>query len=679
MFRSVLSLFVLYLFFSIVGIGWANGILGQFKKRLGFGKLVLPASIGFVIFAGIAVWDFAYVGSRAFVWLATAAASCFGMIHPRNLQAFKTRPIQLKEFFGESENKSRLLWMIPIGLMVAVIPNVGPEGRVTVANRVGPDAVSYLINTRIIYNGERLDDVRNRIEIGNSVPMSNLTNPRKPQMYSLTSWNDQIAAGFLFDALRIAPSALIASVLILPGLKFTDLFEVSALILILSAVTGSVLLGGYVGEVFKNKSLGVLCSSVFLLCPLTLFNWQEGFWLQILAMPYLAMLAISLFDSTDHNHNRSPIQVTVAFTGITLFYPDLLIVYYPLVLGVIVLHSVRHRKIPSKQRMYFWIRGVVTSLLLTLPLATQLPRMFESRLMQSSSSGFWLPSWGSMLETLGIINPYLSDNLFDSIARSSSSMISNPTFIVSFISTALILFGVFKSLVRQDLSIDIFVVSAVGVFVTLYKVKAEGSPNYQFIKLQGYLLPVTLLLTMGAVNQVLLRYERFGTILLRIWLVMLLGAGLQFGIDYRRSAATTHYYHEAKLTLFEDVSASKAFEDYNILYAGSSVAVLGEIASAQNIHWVHRGFGGISTNFRGRETNPVALILSDAERHWNCLSFLQSDLVFKSEKAGVALVRVASSSANSLDAQSAQSVLAGYLSSRSLTAGALASGCKLEQ
>lgn len=664
--------------FSVVGIGWSNGFLGSFKKKLGFGALVLPASVGITVFACVAILDFAYFGSRVFSQLLVVITSCLGMIHPRNKRVLKTKPTKVGKLLVRSKKNSKLIWLIPVALMVALIPNIGPEGQLTVANRVGPDAVAYLLNTRVIYNGERLDDVRKRIELNSSESMSNLSNPDNPLMYTLTSWNDQIASGFLFDALRWAPSALVSSVLSLPGLKFTDLFEISTVVLILSALIGSVLLGGYVAEVSNNKFLGVLSCISFLLCPITLFNWQEGFWLQILAMPYLVMLAISLFDVKDHDPDRSSVQLTVALLGIVLFYPDLLIIYLPLVVGVLALHFARLRKIPSRQFIQFWVQGIVTSLVLVIPLTIRLPKMIISRLIQSPTSGFWLPSWGSIFEIFGILNPYHSDNLYSSIAK-SSSLVPGWLLILNFVSVLVISFGLLRSFNKSDVKVDILIVSVLGGLITLYKVRTEGSPNYQFIKLQGYLLPLIFILTMDAVGRLAIRLKHAGEICMRIWLVLLISVGIKFGYDFRRSAATTHIYHKDKMSLFDDVSAQKAFNSYNIIYAGSNIAVMGEIASAQSINWVHRDFGGLSTDFRDRKANPMALVLSDSEKQWGCLSFLQSDLVFRSETAGVALIMISSNSLSSLKPEDAQSVFANYLSSKSMTAEELSSGCNLKK
>ena len=675
--HSIFYLILLFLVFSCIGLGWSNGFLRQFQKKLGFGAFALPASIGIAVVACAAVIDFAYFGSQTFLRAVVVITTCLGMIHTRNRQLLRMRPRKFGKISAKKLGNSKFLWLIPVGLMVAVIPNVGAEGRLTVANRVGPDAVSYLLNTRVIYNQEKLGEIKKRIELGSSKSMSQLTNPNNFQMYSLTSWNDQIAAGFIFDALRWAPSALIASVLRLPGFRFTDLFEISSLILALCALLGSILLGGYVGKKSKNQLLGVLGCLTFLLCPITLFNWHEGFWLQILAMPYLAILAISMFDVKNIDLNQSSGQITVAFLGIVLFYPDLLIVYVPLIIGVITLHFVRLREIPSNKFIQFWIRGITTSLLLAFPLTIRLPEMVISRLIQSSTSGFWLPSWGSIWEILGIQNRFLSDQIFESIANSSSE-VSSWILVCNSLLILLIIIGLFRSFHKSDLEVDILTICLLALLMTFWKVHAEGSPNYQFIKLQGYLLPLFLLLLMSALCHVYIRHPRLVQAYVRTWLLFLICVAIQFGFDFKQSISTTHLYDKNKMGLFDDVNAQNAFEKYNIIYSGSNVAVMGEIASAQNVNWINRDFGGLETNFTDRIPNPLALIVSDSELQWGCINFLRNDVVFLSRDAGVALILIAPSSVAALTLVDARSVVSNYLSANSITFEDLLGGCELE-
>ena len=658
MIHTFYYLILLFLLFSFVGFGWSNGFLGQFQKKLGFGAFVLPAAIGIAVVACAAILDFTYFGSRTFLQAAVGVATGFGMVHPRNLQLLKVGPKNNGKGSAKRLEDLKFLWVVPVGLLVAVIPNIGPEGRVTVANRVGPDAVSYLVNTRIFYNQERLDEIKIRIEASSSESMSDLTNPQNFKMYSLTSWNDQIAAGFLFDALRWAPSALIASVLSLPGFRFLDLFEISSVILMLCAIIGSVLLGGYIGELSKNTLLGVLGCLMFLLCPITLFNWQEGFWLQIFAMPYLSIMAISMFDIKNIDLARSSGQITVAFLGIILFYPDLLIIYVPLIVGVMTLHFVRLGKIPSRHFIQFWTRGIVTALLLAFPLTIRLPKMIISRLIQSSTSGFWLPSWGSVPEIIGIQNRFLSNQVFDSIAKSSSSVFGW-TLICNSVLTLLLLIGLFRSFRNSDLRLDILTFCLIALSMTFWKVHVEGSPNYQFIKLQGYLLPLILLLVMSLVQRVCIWFPRSVEVFVRIWLLLLVCVAIQFGFDFKDSPSTTHLYNKDKMSLFDDVNAQKAFENYNILYTGSNV-------------------GGITTNVANRATNPLAIIVSDAEKQWGCVSLLENDLAFLSSVAGVALIEIAPNSLAALNAASAEIILAGYLSDNAISFEDLSSGCELE-
>lgn len=663
--------------FSALGVGWSNGLLNRFKERLGYGAFVLPATVGIAIFGCSAVVNYAYFGSQTLLWLLILSGSCIGMCHPRNRQVLQVKSIGIRKIGVLAREKSKSLWLIPLAMMIALIPNIGPSGNLTVANRVGPDAVSYLLNSRVIYGEEQRVDIKERIESTNSASMSDLIDPLNPQQYSLTSWNDQIASGFLFDALRWAPSALVASVLWLPGFEFTDLFEVSTLILLMSAAFGSVMLGGYVGKVSRNSRVGVLCSVTFLLCPITLFSWQEGFWLQILAMPFQTMLAISVFDFKESDANQSSAHLAIAILGITLFYPDLLLVYVPLILGVFALHFVRMKRIPDRSLIKFWTQGTTIPLLLAIPLTIQLPEMFRSRLIQSSTSGFWLPTWGSLLEILAISNPYLSDNLTKSIAVSSASE-SDLLFVLNVLLTILVIFVIFKSMQKSDIGIDVLLIIVFGLIVTVLKIEVEGSPNYQFVKLHGYLLPFILVLLMRGLNRFVSRFERLNQILLYPWLIIALSVGARFGLDFRNSAATTHFYHHEKLTLFNDFSARDAFKEYNILYTGSNVAVMGEIAAAQDLNWVHRGFGGINTNFRNRVQNPIALILSDTEVQWNCRSLFGNDLVYESESAGVALIRIASSSVLVQNPVSAKSLVASYLSSRLVNVQDFYSGCRSE-
>jgi hypothetical protein len=540
-------------------------------------------------------------------------------------------------------------------VVVALIPAMSSLTRLTVAERIGPDAFGYAISARAIDLGlthHEIDAEILRESGGTSV--ATVISPVTKGIDTTPSFTTQVDGEFLEGADRWGFAGAVGSTLFVIGAghlwSLLSLFAGFALLTTIVGIWALVRWRGY------SPWCAAFVALLIALSPSLLNAWHEGGLGQVWVMPATLILVSPIVRPSESDRLGMALAAGLGVATIIPSYNDDVLTFGLILAASAVL------SIPIVKRRW-WAKwsaiagGIIAGSVLVLPATTSFLGTLRTRLSENGTAGWPQPHWASLGEAFGMSNAY-GVNLPGYFVRTFDNRIFDG------LGTVVVLIFL-MALCRRRTSQPAFVLLTstllVGIAIYVDTRYISKVSNYQYFKSIATLVPVGALamgLLLGAPrstsfgDSAMLRLRSrvkaadrlvLGTVVVMV--VAICVAGASYFNDYRTLGATMPASFEG---LSSSASAQAAFNRYNVL--GEAVGPPTNplevtldtyaMAAEANLRFIGRSYGAPSTRLGDRITSPVAIAVFEWQcPSWNCLSKIAPDKVVL-RQFGVALVEL---------------------------------------
>ena len=596
---------------AFLGFGWARFLQLTVKGFSTISITYLAPLLWLLVVSVAWVWVYTLNGSVTTVNLVTLLVSLSGY----GLMLKRTHFVRPSKF----EFRFLKSWWPLFVVLVAALPSFNSYKNWNYPVRIGPDAVAYATGARVMQETSGYDHLRERIERDTDKNLSELLDTKNPMVYSMASYQDQIATEIILGALRYASVGSIAIVTQITGDQSAFMvMNVFAGIAIFLSV-------GICFDVLRRQNRKTctpyVVSSSLAISPTLLVAWHEGFYAHLLVLPFVVLgvgRLLEILDSKSHEHKRVDIPILISIIGIVAIYPDYVLFLVP-VIGVLLLLLLIVQSTRQKgwSLLHTLARSSMVAAICLAPFVTPLFHWVLARLSQTKINGYWQPTWISPIEILGLVNIYSGKNIFRAVATGSTSATLAAQIFLWTMSFLLIL-SVTVSLRPLPGIQSLNIALLCTVFFIFLQNNVRDLNNYQFFKAMSYSLPVLVFLVgiswMTRVNPgIFAKFLGAAVILLMVTATF----------NYQREFSHTSQTHTYDQMISSDAAQPKIrreLEKYNLLARGDHI-VMGSLVSSSNIFWMHRGIQGYETNFNDRTTNPLGwIIFNDNRELFDCVS-----------------------------------------------------------
>ncbi len=370
-----------------------------------------------------------------------------------------------------------------IALVVMVAPGLAGDGRVTLAFRIGPDAIGNAVGARALADGATIHTLQNDvIQATGSADIDQALSQTTRVLYTVPSFRSQVQSEFIVAGLRWGYSGAAAFPVAVLGPSRT--WAVVTLMPVLAALFAALGILSMLRS-FRVPPWRRLVGVVVAVLGVTLLNGlREGGLAQVWVLPCIVGFGCTLLDEESTDRERFA-MAAIALAGLLPAYSDAAFVLAMVLLvsfGTAVL-------IRNRDRMFdhVWVAaGSLTGAVATGPYLVRFVAYIPKRVADSQVGGWSLPRWTSPSETLGLFNSY-SQRVAGMAARSDLLQFAVP--VADIILVGLTIAAIAANPKHRAAGV---VTSATSTVVAFY-VKAryvDHASNYQFFKAAGMAQPI---------------------------------------------------------------------------------------------------------------------------------------------------------------------------------------------
>ena len=643
MIEAIVGLPVIAIIALVLGGGWASAVPGiPPPGGLGF----IFRSWAFAIASTSFVWAWAYPLAVPLTWAVVLTATVGGVGY---LVAMLRRSFpDPREIIG---SLTRLT--IPFAAtLFGLAPAMANVFRLSVGQRIGPDAVGYAISTSTLARGLTRPMIEHALvaQVGGGTAVQAVS-PVHSTVDSTASFTVQVANEFLTGADRWGLPGAAASVLHMIGPS--HLWPVLSLLVGFALFTACTGLWATVEGFTSSRWAATVSVLLLALSPSVLNNWHEGGLAEMWVMPSCIFLVQPILNLGTRPRAGIAAAALVGMLGIFPAMNEDLFAYAALY-GLAMIFS-----IPLLRRTWWsaWWPSLLAAsagAIVVLPSTIAFLSTAVRSASENSNAGWPQPYWPSISEAFGL------GNIFNTTSQQSQA---RGTLLSATTSTAdagviAFLLALLLRRARRGAGLLLAAVLATGLAVYARTRFLEHASNYQYFKTIAILAPAGALavgvllgnaLAMSpsrnrADRSILRRHLRPLRIASAVLAIGVFISATTYVVDYRIEGGSVPLGYSA---LGSSARAQSIFREYNILIpplAGGEIASkdgLSTIAvgAEVDLNWIGRNAAQVPTRLGARIDHPVAMLVLEQEcPGFRCLNKIHGAVVL--EQSGVALVRL---------------------------------------
>jgi hypothetical protein len=628
----------------LLGAGWASFVSLPFTSGLN-GFIFRSWIFSLVIFSVTWAWIFPLNLGINWATVLITALSGLGWIIAYKRKAFAG------VFHGPKQLVQLLLPLLIT--LIAALPACASVTQLSVAQRIGPDAIGSAASASLITKGVTASDLEKQIvtETGGRPIASAFIASSNTNIHSIASATYQYSGEFLIGAGRWAYAGTAAILLKVFGLNYVwqSLSSLAAFSMLV-ALLGIWLI---VLQFSKRRIIGFLAILLVGLNCSLLYAWHEGGLGEIWSLPGFLLLCIPFIDFNNYSKVKTLLCPAL---GVMLILPSYSNGIYPYAIFYAVMFFLT--LFFSKKNWKSAWSSIVTGLFLG-----SLGVFFSSKLLVKTVSSFvsatkqagWpVPQSPDPASILGIVN-YFN-------VSSTSQILNLGRFtlpIATFLGELLLLLVAMLSLKHLLKTNGVVMLGAVGTLLIIYFSNRVSNPtnNYEYWKAVSMLVPVTVMSFVLTSSEVIpadmpggesldIAKSPKGKLmkcLLTILGICVFASSVTFLFNFRSTGSTAAL---TSANLSESSDAKIAFQRFNVVTVNGLSGngyFINDIAPFVNLNWVGRGGASPIALFKDRISNPVAVLISESNcLNFRCIESLSKYVIYKDY--GIALVQIANSS-----------------------------------
>ena len=593
-------------------------------------------SWAFAIASSSLVWAWAYPFDLTARWAALAIVIVCGSGHL--VAAYRHRYPRLSEV-----GRSLVGLVVPlIVTLLALAPSVANLTRLSVGERIGPDATGYAISASALENGATRSTIEHALltQVGHGTVQQALSTVA---VFRIPSQTVAFANTFMNGSDRWGFPGTAGSILsFIGGSHLWSLLSLLTAFALLAACAG---LWTSVIEATNNRMAAMVAVVLLGLSAAVLNNWHEGGLAEIWVMPCVLLVIQPLLKLGESNRRGTIIGVGIGVAGVLPAFHEEFFAY-SLVFSAFMILSLF---VLNQGWWHSWwpiAVGAISGVAIVAPATYQVLSTLTLSLGSTATGGWTMPRWASLAEAFGVGNPYDSPLLALGVRTPLERIVDG----LADAGIAVFLLSLLGRNWRRR-SVTLFgAVLATGLAVYFKTRYIDHASNYQYFKAIVILAPAGALAIGHLIGEHLQRSSaRLGQATRRlpgrmsiasIALVLAVAvSGISYIIDYRIQGSVVPPRYT---TLASSTEVQNSFHRYNVV-STPGVAVLRVDALAAevdlNLLWGPR-YALDFTHLGTRAKNPIAmLVLEYGCPRFACLAAVhRGDVILK--KAGVALVRL---------------------------------------
>jgi len=641
--EAILGLPVIAIVALVLGGGWASA-LPCMPPPGGLGFLF--RSWAFAIASTSFVWAWAYPLAVPLTWAVVLTAMVGGVGY---LVAMLRRSFpDPREIVG---SLTRLT--VPfLATLFGLIPAMTNVFRLSVGQRIGPDAVGYAISTSTLARGLTRPMIEHALvaQVGGGTA-AQAVSPVHSAVDATASFTVQVANEFLTGADRWGLPGVAASILHMIGLS--HLWPLLSLLVGFALFTACIGLWATIEALTTSRLAATVSVALLALSPSVLNNWHEGGLAEMWVMPLCVLLVQPILTIGERPRAGAAAAALVGTLGlIPAMNEDLFA--YALVFGLVMIFSLPLLRGDWWRAWWPSFLAISAGTALVFSSSLAFASTAVRSLSENGSAGWPQPYWPSISEAFGLGNIF---NTTSQQTQARGTVLSATTSIADAGVIAFLL-ALFLRRARRGAGLLLAAVLATGLAVYARTRFFEHTTNYQYFKTIAILAPAGALavgvllgnaLTMSpsrnrADRSVFRREIKPLRVISAILAIAVVASATSYVVDYRIEGSTVP---SSYAVLASSGYAKSIFREYNVLIAplsgGKTASIVGlstmAIGAEVDLNWIGRNAPRVPTRLGSRINNPVALLVLEQEcPGFRCLEKLGGAVVL--EQSGVALVRL---------------------------------------
>jgi len=628
----------------LLGAGWASFVSLPFASGLN-GFIFRSWMFSLVIFSVTWAWIFPLDLGINWAMVLIIALSGLGWAIAYKRKAFAG-------VFHDSKQLVQLLLPLLITL-IAALPACASATQLSVAQRIGPDAIGSAASASLIAKGVTASDLEKQIvtETGGRPIASAFIASSNTNIHSIDSATYQYSGEFLIGAGRWAYAGTSAILLKVFGLNYVwQSLSSIATFCMLVALLGIWLI---VLQFSKRRIIGFLAISLAGLNCSLLYAWHEGGLGEIWSLPGFLLLCIPFIDFNNYSKGKTLLCPAL---GLMLILPSYSNGIYPYAIFYFVMFILT-LIISRKNWISAWrliVAGLFLGLLGVFLSSKLLLETVSSFVAATKQSGWPVSQSPDPASILGIVNFF---NFPTTSQILNLGRFALP--IATFLGELLLLLVAMLSLKHLLKANGVVMLGAAGTLLIIYFSNRVSNPtnNYEYWKAVSMLVPVTVLSFVLTSSEVIPAVTPSGESLdvskslqgkLMKCLLTILGicvftSSVTFIANFHSTGTTAALTSE---NLVKSSYAQIQFEKFNVVsingLSGTGYFIQ-DIAPFVNLNWVGRGGASPVAIFKDRISNPVAVFISKSNcLNFGCIERLSKYVVYKDNE--IALIQIAKNS-----------------------------------